>query len=80
MSDLIHIHTASDKLIAELVKGFLKSNGIESLIRPAYIGLQGVVVPGTGGPVISGPWRVYVFKNKEEKAKKMLKNFNDGKK
>ena len=71
MDDLVQIYTAPNKSIADLIKGFLESNGIKTLIQPAH---------NDGGipysPAIAfGSWKIYVFKEKEEEAKKLIEDY-----
>ena len=72
MNNLIHIHTVPDKYTADLVKGFLESNEIKCLIEPSNIGPSGGYA---GAPAVApGPWKIYVFKEKELEARKLIED------
>ena len=74
MDDLIQIYTAPNKGMADLLKGFLENNGIKTLIQPAYIGLDGSGGYAGNPAVAPGPWKIYVFKEKEVEARKLIEN------
>ena len=75
MEDLVHIYTARDKIIANLIKGFLESNKIRVLIK-ANPGPEGVFLGRFGGSAPFNPWLVYVKKDNVQEAKKLLDGFN----
>ena len=75
--ELVLVYTAPDKMTAELLRGFLESNGIKSLIE-ANPGPEGAFLGGYGGSAPFNPWQLYVAKENVEKANEILKDFNEG--
>ena len=71
---LIHMHTTTDKMSAEVVKGFLKSNNIKSLIK-ANPGPEGAFLGRCGGSAPMNPWMVYVTEDKAEETRSLLNDF-----
>ncbi|PIW91890.1 MAG: hypothetical protein CO031_01685 [Candidatus Nealsonbacteria bacterium CG_4_9_14_0_2_um_filter_37_38] len=72
---LVHIYTTPDKISAELIKTFLESYKIKTLIK-ANPGPEGAFIGAYGGHAPFNPWLVYVLENKEKEAKDLLKVFN----
>lgn len=75
-SNLAHIHTTPDEITAELVKGFLESNGVKAIIKPNP-GPHGAMLGKMGGLPIFNHWLVYVTQNQEKEARALLKNFKE---
>jgi len=72
--NLINVYTASDKITAELIKGFLESHNIKTLIQPSRIGSFRAAKPS------DKDWQVFVPKKNENEVKELLKDFNFDKK
>ena len=72
---LVHIHTSPDMMTAEVVKGFLKENGIKALIKPNP-GPHGAFLGGLGGAPPFDPWLVYVWEDRVEEAMRLVADFN----
>lgn len=77
-SNLVQVYTASEKGSADLVRAYLKENGIKSLIKvdsgpgEAIFGNFGAHSPLSG-------WEVYVLESEEKKAKELLSKFEEEK-
>ena len=72
---LVHIHTSSDDMTAQLVKGFLEGNGIKVLIKPNP-GSHGAFMGGFGGAPPFDPWLVFVWEDRVEEAIRLVADFN----
>ncbi len=71
---LIHIHTASDEINANIIKGELENSEIKAFIKPSDEG-----IPIGGGDPVTGlsenlmPWMIYVPEDKVREAREILK-------
>ena len=71
MTDLVRIKTYQSRIEAELVKGFLESNGIKAMVSADDVGgMNPALLWATGGV------RLLVKKNDIQKAIKVLESFH----
>jgi len=75
-SNLVQVHTSSDKGSADLIKGYLKKNGIMALIK-VDSGPGEAIFGNLGSHSPLNAWEVYVREDRAEQARELLRKFNE---